>query len=130
MTPLIVAAAHSTSAEIVKLLIDSGAELEASDPLGMTPLLFATGNSSPPEIVKLLIDSGAELEVTDLLGMTPLMYTAQYSSSPEIIKALLDKGADPLARNKDGKMAIDYAKKNKMLVGTKAYQRLLDKSME
>jgi len=35
-----------------------------------------------------------------------------------------------LARRKDGKMAIDYAKKNKMLVGTKAYQRLLDKSLE
>ena len=35
-----------------------------------------------------------------------------------------------LARNKDGKMAIDYAKKNKMLVGTKAYLDLRNKSLE
>ena len=62
--------------------------------------------------------------------MTPLMYTARYSSSPEIVQALLDKGADPLARNKDGKMAIDYAKKNKMLVGSKAYWNLRNKSLE
>jgi hypothetical protein len=35
-----------------------------------------------------------------------------------------------LARRKDGKMAIDYAKKNKMLVGTKAYWNLHNKSLE
>jgi len=50
--------------------------------------------------------------------------------TPEIVQLLLDKGADPLARNKDGKMAIDYAKKNKMLVGTKAYLDLRNKSLE
>jgi len=58
------------------------------------------------------------------------MYTARYSSSYEIVPALLDKGTAPLARCKGGKKAIDHTKKNKMLVGKKAYPRLLDKSLE
>ncbi|MDE0958915.1 MAG: hypothetical protein OSB12_09790 [Planctomycetota bacterium] len=58
------------------------------------------------------------------------MYTVRHSSSYEIVQALLDKGTAPLARCKGGKKAIDHAKKNKMLVGTKAYLDLRNKSLE
>ena len=78
----------------------------------------------------MLLKAGAQLETRSKAGSTPLMFAASFSKSPEMLQALLDNGADPHARSKDGKKAIDYAKKNKNLVGTKAFQRLLDKSFE
>ena len=44
-------------------------------------------------------------------GMTSLMRAAA-SLSPAIVQALLDAGADPLARDKDGFSAVDYARKH------------------
>jgi ankyrin repeat protein len=96
----------------------------------MTPLMYTAAHSSRPEIIQMLLKAGAQLETRSRAGSTPLMFAASFSKSPEIVQALLDKGADPLARCKDGKKAIDYAKKNKNLVGTKAYLNLRNKSLE
>jgi hypothetical protein len=43
---------------------------------------------------------------------------------------LLAKGADALAKDEDGKKAIDHAKRNDKLKDTKAYWKLHDKSFE
>ena len=81
-TPLMQAAAYSSTPEIVKLLIDYGAELEARNKFDMTPLIVAAAHSTSAEIVKLLIDSGAELDASDPLGMTPLLFATGNSSPP------------------------------------------------
>ena len=95
------AAAHSSSAEIVKRFIDGGAELEARSNAGATPLMIAARHSTSPEIVKVLLDEGAELEargnnannnddkIPQMLARdtsssadsTPLMQAAAYSST-------------------------------------------------
>ena len=58
------------------------------------------------------------------------MIAAGTSSTPEIVKLLIDKGANALAKSKEGKKAIDYAKENEKLVGTPAYWSQHDKSFE
>ncbi|MEC9476508.1 MAG: ankyrin repeat domain-containing protein [Planctomycetota bacterium] len=101
------------------------------DNSGWTPLMIAASSfSSTPEIVSLLLEKGAEIEAKDNDGWTPLMSAAGFSKTPEIVTLLLDAGADALAKDKAGKKAIDHAKENVKLKGTKAYKKLRDKSFE
>ena len=96
-TPLHATARYSESPEVVKALLDAGANLEAGDVFGMTPLHQVVSHSVSPEVVKVLIDAGADLEAFHSpRGQPPLMplhMAAAYSKSPEIVKALVDAGA-------------------------------------
>jgi ankyrin repeat protein len=58
-------------ADIVKLLIDNGADVAAQDETHLTPLHHAAfyGNA---EAVRLLIQHGADVAVKDRSNMTPL----------------------------------------------------------
>ena len=92
--------------------------------------MLAAAASSTPEIVQLLLDKGGELEARNTIGWTPLMFAARYSSTPEIVQLLLEKGADALAKDEEGKKAIDHAQENEKLKGTPAYWKLHNKSFE
>ncbi|EXF78816.1 hypothetical protein CFIO01_01655 [Colletotrichum fioriniae PJ7] len=60
------------SPELVILLLDHGADIEAWDSYQRTPLLHAVSAYSQPDIVELLADRGASLQVRDSFGVTPL----------------------------------------------------------
>ena len=95
----------------------------------VTPLhIAASGNDLKK--VSLLLEKGAELDARNTGGWTPLMVAAGNSSTPEIVQLLLEKGADALAKDKEGKKAIDHAQKNEKLKGTPAYWKLHNKSFE
>ena len=93
-TPLMLAAAKSSTPGIVALLLEKGAELEARSTYGWTPLMIAARNSSP-EIVQLLLEKGAEVNVRDTDGKTPLMFAARNTNgkSAEIKQLLINAGA-------------------------------------
>jgi len=67
-TPLMHAIGYN-NAEIVKLLITAGAQIDAQDNDGWTPLMIAASNDNP-EIVKLLIAAGAQIDAQDNDGRT------------------------------------------------------------
>ena len=115
---------------VVKDALDKGAEVEARNKDGRTPLMVAARYPTIPEIVSLLLEKGAEVNARNNAGWTPLMRAARYSTIPEIVTLLLDAGADALAKDEDGKRAIDHAKENFKLEGTKAYWKLHDRSFE
>ena len=74
-TPLIYAARYSSTPEIVSLLIENGAEIEARDELfAWTPLIFAASNSSTPEIVSVLLEKGANALAKDKSGFKAIDY--------------------------------------------------------
>ena len=56
--------------EIVKLLLDAGADKEIKDNIGRTPL-FTAVEYATAEIVKLLLDAGADKEVRNNYGNNP-----------------------------------------------------------
>ena len=58
--------------EVVKLLIEKGAEVNRTDKAGVTALMAAS-EQGHGEIVKLLIEKGAEVNRTDEAGETALM---------------------------------------------------------
>ena len=67
-----------SSSEIVDIIIQSGADLEARHkPDNQTPLLYAAKKHSF-EMVKILLDRGADAHVIDDHGMTALMYASNY----------------------------------------------------
>ena len=72
--------------EIVKILIENGADVNAKNVLGFTPLSFA----NDPESAKLLINAGANVNAKESSdGGTPLMHV----KNPEVIKLLKEAGA-------------------------------------
>lgn len=81
---------------IVKLLLDAGANIEATTvPTagGEHPLHLAAVRRSGANIAKLLISRGAQLDARDKAGRTPLI-TAVVADSIEVAKVLLAAGAD------------------------------------
>jgi len=69
-TPLAVAIPHA-SPDMVKTLLDAGADVNAKDSRNMTPLMFAVAtNHQNPAIIRMLLDRGADRTVQSNVGET------------------------------------------------------------
>ncbi|KAH7112262.1 ankyrin repeat-containing domain protein, partial [Dactylonectria estremocensis] len=80
-----------------KLLLEKGADLEATGASGRTPLSWQAGNGCEA-VVKLLLEKGADLEAKDDNGRTPLLRVGE-SGGDAIAKLLLEKGANLEAKD-------------------------------
>ncbi|XP_033643957.1 ankyrin repeat domain-containing protein 17-like isoform X1 [Asterias rubens] len=89
-TPLM-EAASAGHVDIVKLLIDYGADVNAQSSAGNTPLMYACSGGHE-EAVKVLLDTAANIEDHNENGHTPLMEAAS-SGHVGIAKVLLERGA-------------------------------------
>lgn len=89
-------AADEGSLEIIKALLDRGANIEASGPSGCRPLHIAV-QEGQIKIVKVFLDRGANIEAPDSNGYSPLHFAA-WGGQLEIVKALLDHGANPTSK--------------------------------
>lgn len=107
-TPLHLAAFFG-ALDAARLLIDSGAELQAisRNSLGNTPLHAATAGGHSA-IALLLIERGADVTVPDAGRHTPLHIAAE-SGLIDVVKALLARGADPLAVDADDQTPLSRA---------------------
>ena len=103
-TPLHIAAGFE-SAEIAKLLIDNGADVNAKNGAGHTPL-HATSRSI--DTAKLLIDNGADVNAKDNREETRLHWAASTNAS-YMVKLLLDNGANANAKDKHGATPLHFA---------------------
>jgi ankyrin repeat protein len=79
----------------VHLLINSGAEVNATDASGWTPLMMAMG-AGEMEVVRLLLDAGANVNASDNDGRTA-MHWARENGHYEVAELLLQamEGASP-----------------------------------
>ena len=119
-------AARKGHAEVVKALLDNGADANVSRHVdGVTPLYIAAQNGNT-KVVKLLLDNKADVNAsrhTD--GVTPL-YIAALCGHTEVVKLLLDNKADVNARDTDGVTPLYVAALNghtevvKLLLANKA----------
>jgi ankyrin repeat protein len=80
-----------------RLLVASGAGVQARSALGNTPLLLAARKPGNAGTVKFLIDHGAEIRVVNVFGSTALM-AAVAAEDADIVGLLLDRGADVNAK--------------------------------
>src|SRR5581483_989798 len=86
-TPLLMASAFGPP-EAVKLLLDSGAKIDAQDYRGFTPLMLAVGTDRyDRRTVKMLLAHQADLHPTNHLGETALDWAYKFGD-PEIIRSV------------------------------------------
>ena len=108
-TPLFIAVENG-NVEIIEILLNFGAKVNARDASKQTPLMRIDDDATP-ELVDLLIRYGAKVDLVDREGNTALILAAG-RAKPEVIKALIDAGAPVRAKNKEGQTALMEAASN------------------
>lgn len=101
---LLLEAANKRMFEIVKLLLEQGANVNAQSNGKYTALFHATFNNDL-EMAELLINKGADISVRYHDMETPLIVTAKLNS-PKIMQLLIDSGADINAQDNYGNTAL------------------------
>lgn len=96
--------------EIVKLLLEYGADTDIQTENRVTALISAIANDHI-EIVKLLLEYGADTNVQDEDGWVPLMSATEIGNI-EIVKLLLEYRADINIKTKNGGTALIIASQN------------------
>ena len=91
--------------DVVRFLVEQGAEMEKCDRSGNSPIAVAS-MCGHLEITRNLLEQGADRDKADNNGWTPLHLAAERGHL-ETAKLLMVYGADLNARNNDGKLPID-----------------------
>jgi len=115
MSPLLYAARDGRM-DLVRMLLDAGANINERDANDITPLIIAITNNHP-DVARFLIDHGADLKAVDWYGRTPLWaavetrnmdldngtFVNSIDRAPylDLIQVLLDRGVDVNARMKE-----------------------------
>ena len=88
-TILHAAAASNDDPEVIAVLVEAGADLEASlPPLNRTPLHSAARHNRNPEIVRVLLRYGADVNAVNEAGRTPLHLAALFNDNPAVVEEL------------------------------------------
>ena len=98
------AAADDEYEEVVRLLLDRGADPNLKNNWKQTPLHTTTQNKNQT-VARLLIDSGADINAQDHKGRTPL----HRCKNLEVAKLLISKGADVNAVDNSGYTPLHWA---------------------
>ena len=123
-TPLMCAASEGRF-DVVKYLIDCGADVNEKGYLKQTALHYASGRGDL-KVVEALLSKGAEIDVEDEYRCTPLMLAAGWGHI-DILLYLIDHGADVNKKGYRKPTALHYASKRGDL---KVVEALLDKGAE
>lgn len=100
-------AAMTGPAQVVKTLIDQGANINTKVNDGMTPLHVAATNGHE-DVANLLIAEGADINAKGNNGGTPLHFAAMNGFNG-VVKLLIIKGANVKAKANDGLTPLDLA---------------------
>jgi ankyrin repeat protein len=128
----LVTAIRNADAQVIRKLLDSGADVNASDAEGNTPLILASfyANSECVELLiykgadvnaanragataliraatscektRLLVAAGANVRARTALGNAPLILAARRAGNSPTVQLLLERGADAAERNDVG----------------------------
>jgi ankyrin repeat protein len=88
-TPLMHAALLA-DAQMVRLLVERGADVNAANSQGLTALMLAAGDADK---VRLLLAKGAKADARSLVGRTPLLIAATYANNIDVVRQLVQGGA-------------------------------------
>lgn len=108
-TPLVISV-RDYKHDVMRFLIDQGADVSAKTKRGKTALLRAIeyGNKIA---IDCLLEKGADINVKDNEGKNALIYAVE-STRPELVKFFIGKGLDIYDTDSRGRNAISYARDN------------------
>ena len=87
-TPLHWAAAESGDPEVVRVLVEAGASLEAVSSDGRTPLHFAARSNGSLEVLRALLRYEPDVYARNPEGRTPLHLAALWNDNPDVVEEL------------------------------------------
>ena len=96
--------------EIVKLLIEAGADVNLGDNNSITPLHQGAMKGNK-DILELLVRNGGDINALDFKGRAPIIYAIMQNKSEAAFKCI-ELGADTTLKDNDGHLPIDYAATN------------------
>lgn len=118
-TALIIAIINNVDIEIIKLLVEKGADVNYEDENKNTPFLYSTLYYKNPDILDFLIKKGADPNHKNILGANALMISL-YNDEVKILNKVIELKADVNSQNRGGwsgfmsiaidKRPIEYAK--------------------
>jgi ankyrin repeat protein len=132
-TPVITVAAKFAALDILRYLIDAGANVNALTPVNETPVMLAAffyeegrdsgahSNDRHEQAVRMLVAAGAYLENGEF-DYTPLAYAA-YQGHDRIVNFLLERGARVDADARDGR---SYVNTPLMMAAIQGHRRTTD----
>ncbi len=101
-------AAYDGRNDIVKILIQAGADVNCAQIFGMTPLLNALSNGHV-EVVQTLLTAGARAGAHDSGRTSALMYAVD-SLNPALVEMILEQNVDITHRDYAGNTALRLAR--------------------
>lgn len=108
-SPLVISAYKGYN-QIVKLLLDAGADVHAVDPGMKATALHAAAYAGRTEAAKLLIDYHIDINKQGPYNGYTALHDAVWQNNSEIASLILEAGADLNLLSNDGKSALDFAK--------------------
>lgn len=102
-------AAHDMSSDILRVLMEYGADITRTIPNRYYSVMHAAVLGGQLEIVKSLTSLGHSIDATNTLGETPLHLAARTPGTHEIAKFLADKGADVNHQADNGNTPLQMA---------------------
>ena len=79
--------------DLVRILVESGADVDKSTDKGLTPLHQAVRRNHLREVSRFLVDSGANINKRDEIGFAPLHY-AVTRQDIDLTRFLVESGAE------------------------------------
>ena len=116
-------AAQNNSIQMIRHLVDKGADIRAKSEFGLEPI-HAAAQSSDKAAVKYFLDKKVEIDVQNKLGFTPLHVALQVGNS-EVAKYLLSRGADASLRNDLAQNSLHLVAQNRRM-GIDLVKTLID----
>lgn len=118
-------AAYTGKLQIVKWLLDHGAEPNFLEPATANSALIMATSSSEYEIVAYLLSHGAKLDLQNAQGETALMLAVDYDAK-DIFEILLKSGADSELRDQAGQSTQDRVRTKAELLGDSEFLKALN----
>jgi hypothetical protein len=111
---LMIAFVNDTSFDIIKWLIEKGANVNSRTTQGSTALMYAARNAEVDgvEKIQLLLENGADINARDNKGYTPLLIAIKFvdsTSSLKVVKYLVEHGANLFDKLNTGETVSTFA---------------------
>lgn len=106
----LVMAAYKGHNEIVKLLLEAGADVRAVDPGMKATALHAAAYAGRTEAAKLLIAHKIDIDKQGPYNGYTALHDAIWQNNIETAKVIIEAGAKLNIKSNDGETALDFAK--------------------
>lgn len=110
--PLIMAA-YLGHAEIVRLLLDAGADVKAVDPGMKATALHAAAYAGRTEAAQLLIDAGVEIDKQGPKNGYTALHDAIWQNNIDTARVIIQAGADLTLRSHENQTPLEMARARK-----------------